>query len=63
MPDTDLSARDLAINKAPGAWSFHLTGGERQVIQTCTVSEVTVPQKAVTHEMHGEGQDGVLENQ
>lgn len=33
------------------------------VIQACTVSEVTVPQKAVTHEMHGEGQDGVLENQ
>ena len=33
------------------------------VIQTCPVSGVTVPQKAVTHEMHSKGQDGMFEKQ
>lgn len=31
MPDAHLSAGDLAVNKAPGAWNVHLTGGDRQL--------------------------------
>lgn len=29
-PHTDLRARDLAVNEAPGAWNFHVIGGDRQ---------------------------------
>lgn len=30
VPGTGLGAGDLATNKAPGAWSLHITGGDRQ---------------------------------
>lgn len=34
MPDTEIGARDLAANKAPSVWRFHLIEGDRQ--QSCT---------------------------